>query len=163
MKALGDDSDNEDTATVSVFNAAGILAKPFVTGSAAAPSASELFHQLLHFCLRNKQSHLEHLLADIIVAAETAAPEVGVGMLAAVADKLLQAAESAIEGTADRKVVRQHQQGRGASSGKDSAADLLHQQESALLVLVLFARKGLPQSQTVLGLFLCQVPLWCTT
>ena len=77
-------------------------------------------------------------------------------MLTAVADLVLQTA--GLAGTGNSSQTAQHQRLRAKASNKEAAAaDLMHQQEWALLILVTFAKRGLAHCQTVLGLYFCQV------
>lgn len=138
---------------------AGILTKPFVVGTASAAGAGEYFQQLLDTCLSSKHSQATMLLAGVIAATEPAAPEYAVAMLAAVAEQLLQPSELAAQAGANGKALRKRQTSKTGSSRQDGAAGALQQQETALLVLMAFAKKGLAQCQMVLGLYLCQVAL----
>lgn len=141
-----------------IVNATGVLAKPFTAGSAAASGKSELFKQLLNLCLHSKQSHLSIPFTDILAATEKHAPEVAVGMLTAVADLVLQTADSAGTGNSSRTAHQQRHKAKASDNVKEGAtADLMHQQEWAFLVLVTFAKRGLAHCQTVLGLYFCQV------
>lgn len=126
-------------------------------GASAPSGLSEDYRQLMSLCLLSKGSQLASTLANIIAATEATAPKISVGMLAAVADAVLHIPESPGTHQAKDRAKQQGRQPKGSFQGKEAAADLMHQQESALLVLLMFARKTSTQLQTVLGLFFCQV------
>lgn len=135
---------------------AGVLAQPFMIGAAAASGMlSEDFRQLTDICLLSKDSQLTSLLASIIARTAVTASENAVGMLAAITDQALQA-EPAVANNTHR--TKQHRlQPRAGSHGKQCAADLAQQQDSALLTLLTFARKSSAQCHMVLDLFFCRV------